>query len=219
MLSSKFNDNFSQWQDVEDKKIENIVNAIFTLNTVASLLEKKKIQIHHDTCLRIYQEIIADTTSSVYLATCAIDKPAHIILRRVLELGIAAVYLWDMPHISYEWQNHDHDLSFSDMLKHLNSSGFKDYVKQQSNENMIDEIINVKECQKIYGELSDIVHGKITSFESDLPNRFSFDENDWASYTELAERVLKIIIRASVSRHSIQSDVLEIFPKSYGVIN
>ena len=59
------------------------------------------------------------------------DKPANIILRRILELGVAAVYLWDMPHEVYSWNNYDQDLSFSAMLTHLNSKGYLAYISKE----------------------------------------------------------------------------------------
>ncbi|WFZ83845.1 hypothetical protein NFK79_17190 [Citrobacter freundii] len=218
LLNEKFSSNFNEWKRIDEKNVDKIFVSIFTLSAIAEILNDKKTSIHHDICLRIFNEIIADTASSVYLSACAMDKPAHIILRRVLELGIASIYLWDMPHIIYSWQNHDHDLSFTDMIKHLNDNGFKDYVRMQNNITSQLKIIDVKECQKIYGDLSDIVHGKITSFETDLPNKFLFDELDWQKFINLAENVLRLIILANITRHNIRDNVLSSYSRSIEVI-
>ncbi len=64
----------------------------------------------------VLREIFADTVVSVYLAGCALDNPAKILGRRVLELGLSVVYLWDQPSHFYGWYNHDEDLSFQEML-------------------------------------------------------------------------------------------------------
>ncbi|MDT0206006.1 hypothetical protein [Serratia marcescens] len=218
LLKNKFLTNFNEWERIEEKNVDKVFVSIFTLNAIAEILSNKKTSIHHDICLRIFNEIIADTASSVYLSACAMDKPAHIILRRILELGVASVYLWDMPHVVYAWENHDHDLSFTEMVKHINEEGFKDYVRMQNNISSEIKIINMKECQNIYGDLSDIVHGKITSFETDLPNKFSFDESDWGKYIFLAEKVLKLIITANVTRHNIRENVLSSYARAREVI-
>ncbi|WP_274850802.1 hypothetical protein [Serratia marcescens] len=218
LLKNKFSTNFNEWERIEEKNVDKVFVSIFTLNAIAEILSNKKTSIHHDICLRIFNEIIADTASSVYLSACAMDKPAHIILRRILELGVASVYLWDMPHVVYAWENHDHDLSFTEMVKHINEEGFKDYVRMQNNISSEIKIINMKECQNIYGDLSDIVHGKITSFETDLPNKFSFDESDWGKYIFLAEKVLKLIITANVTRHNIRENVLSSYARAREVI-
>jgi len=79
-------------------------------------------------------------------------------------------------------------------------------------------LINYAFCQKVYGNLSDIVHGKINSFETDLPNRFSYDEIDWLGFINLAEKVLEIIINANISRHNLKSEILKAYAKSAEVM-
>lgn len=218
MLSDKFNSNFRQWQEIPSKRLDKVMTSIFTLNTVAEVLNGKKNSVHQDVCIKIFNEIIADTSSSLYLSACAIDKPANIVLRRILELGVASIYLWDMPHMVYLWKNHDQDLSFSDMLKHINNKGYMDYFKE--NEKIQGEInvIDANMAQKIYGKLSDVVHGKITSFETDLPNKFTFEYECWERFIGLAEVVLSMIINSNIVRHNIKTEVLVSFPKSSEVI-
>ena len=42
MLSDKFNSNFREWQGIQDKKLDKVIISIFTLNTIAEILNKKK---------------------------------------------------------------------------------------------------------------------------------------------------------------------------------
>lgn len=218
MLSDKFNSNFREWQGIQDKKLDKVIISIFTLNTIAEILNEKKSSVHHDVCIKIFSEIIADTSSSLYLSACAIDKPANIVLRRVLELGVASIYLWDMPHVVYSWKNHDEDLSFSDMLKHITNQGYIDYFTENEKIGGKVCVIDMRKAQKIYGQLSDIVHGKITSFETDLPNKFTFESDDWERFIGLAEVVLGMIINSNIVRHKIKKEVLSSFPKSSEVV-
>jgi len=218
LLSEKFNSNFREWQGIKDNKLDKVIFSIFTLNTIAEILNKKKKSVHHDVCIKIFNEIIADTSSSLYLSACAIDKPAKIVLRRVLELGVASIYLWDMPHIVYSWKNHDEDLSFSDMLKHITNQGYIDYFTENEKIDGKVCVIDTKKAQRIYGELSDVVHGKITSFETDLPNKFTFEREDWERFIELVEVVLGMVINSNIVRHGLKKEVLSSFPKSSEVI-
>ena len=51
MLSDKFNSNFREWQGIQDKKLDKVIISIFTLNTIAEILNKKKTSVHHDVCI------------------------------------------------------------------------------------------------------------------------------------------------------------------------
>ncbi|MFO3907125.1 hypothetical protein [Enterobacter sp. 186315] len=218
LLKDRFDSNFVEWEKSNNKNLNTLMDSIFTINAIGAALSSRKVLVHHHICLKIFDEIIADISSCIFLSACAIDKPAHIILRRVLELGVASVYLWDMPHAVYGWQEHDQDLSYTEMLKHIASESYITYVQRQNE--LIDKpcLINYAFCQKVYGNLSDIVHGKINSFETDLPNRFSYDEIDWLGFINLAEKVLEIIINANISRHNLKSEILKAYAKSAEVM-
>jgi hypothetical protein len=131
---------------------------------------ERKASNHHAICCKIYDEIFSDGISAIYLASNAMVKPANIVLRRIIELGVAAIYLWDMPHAAYSWNDYNLDLRFSEMLKHINSKGYIAYINSENKSNIEEDLISAYRSQKIYGMLSDIIHGKITTFESSLPD-------------------------------------------------
>lgn len=167
---------------------------------------------HRNICCRIYDEIFSDGVSAVYLASCAMDKPANIVLRRILELGVACLYLWDMPHEAHSWDSSDRDLSFTEMLKHINSKGYLSFVSSENNGKEQSGLFPTPRSQEIYGDLSDIVHGKLNTFETALPDRFEFCEKDWLNFVNLAQEVLDIIICASLSRHGVSEKVFNLVP-------
>ena len=67
MLSDKFNSNFREWQGIQDKKLDKVIISIFTLNTIAEILNKKKTSVHHDVCIKIFSEIIARHLLYIFL--------------------------------------------------------------------------------------------------------------------------------------------------------
>lgn len=208
-LNAKFGDNFSKWSGLEDPLLDRVFTGLYCISSVGEILNARKSSKHHDICCKIYDEIFADGASSVYLATIAMDKPASIVLRRILELGVAAVYLWDMPHRAFAWNEHDGDLSFSEMISHLNSKGFTTYVSSEAGTTVsIVELIPTAEAQRLYGNLSDIVHGKITTFETTIPDRFSFNKNDWKEFVLMAEQVIFLLLSLYVARYSIKNEII-----------
>ncbi|WP_429140805.1 hypothetical protein [Aeromonas allosaccharophila] len=212
IINDKFNDNFELWYSLTDHKLEKTFIGLQCISLIGEILSKKKISKHHDICCKIYDEIFSDGVSSIYLASHAMDKPANIILRRIIELGLASIYLWDMPHAAYSWNDYDHDLSFSEMMNHVNSKGYIAYVNSENNGKITSELFSSSRAQKIYGNLSDIIHGKITTFETSTPDRFKFSNNDWNSFIELIEEVVTIIIKALFNRFDISRDVFEKIP-------
>jgi hypothetical protein len=217
-LKDKFNGNFNKCIDLKDDDLQVIFIYLQVISNIGQALKKNSTLKHHSECCLIFDELFADTVSALYLSSCAIDKPALIILRRVLELGLTAVYLWDMPHMAYAWKKYDQDLSFSEMLKHINSEGYLSYVSEETNTQIKTDLFPTDKCQKIYGNLSNIVHGKMYSFESSLPDKFSFVEEEWHSFTVLTESVLKILINGYISRYSLKNIIVQKCPQSKMVL-
>lgn len=126
----------------------------------------------------------------------------------MLELGVAVIYLWDMPHISYSWVFNNHDLSFSEMIKHINSGGYKLYVSEENNISQIEgELIPASTLQKYYGDFSDIVHGSFSTFESEIECRFSYDKSDWNAFVISAEDISQILLDAYILRFNVKAEL------------
>lgn len=217
-LREKFNSNFDLWYTLENGNLQQVFIYLQVLPTIGHALKDHSTLKHHNECCLIFDELFADTVSALYLASCAIDKPALVILRRVLELGLAAVYLWDMPHMAYAWRKNDQDLSFAEMLKHVNSEGYRTYISNETGTRIDKDLFPTDKCHKIYGDLSDIVHGKMCSFESSLPDKFSFVEKEWLDFVRLSEVVLKILIDGYVIRYSLKRILIKKCPQAKNVL-
>jgi hypothetical protein len=155
----------------------------------------------HKALICIFDEIFADTVTSIYLAACALDKPAQMMLRRSLELGVASVYLWDLPHLFWAWKTHDEDLNFNQMIEHLTTPGLKTMIKRENlNYKGNRELLNVSEVKALYRTLSNVIHGKISTFESVLADRFEHTERDWEKHLANVLEVEKLLIELWCSR-------------------
>jgi hypothetical protein len=206
-LNDLFKNNFSEWNELNEHKLDKVIMGLRCIAIIGEALSKRDDLKHHIICCKIYDEIFSDGVSGLYLAAIAMDKPANIVLRRIVELGVAAVYLWDMPHMAYSWNEFDHDLSFSEMLKHVNSKGYIAYVEACNSSEIPKEIYPSSRLQRIYGLLSDVVHGKITTFESSMPNRFKFIESEWLDFVNLAEEIVCILVKAFLVRFELAEEV------------
>lgn len=219
-LNAKFVENFAQWKSLKEPMLDRIFTGLYCISAVGEILNTRKTLKHQEICCKIYDEIFADGVSSIYLTTIAMDKPASIVLRRILELGVAAVYLWDMPHKAFAWKEHDGDLSFSEMISHLNSKGFTTYVTQETGAILPTvELISAVDAQRLYGKLSDIVHGKITTFETIIPDRFIFNEGDWKAFVSIAEEVIFLLLNLFIHRYSIKNEIISKIPNSKKELN
>jgi hypothetical protein len=162
----------------------------------------------------IFNELFADIISSLYLAACALDKPAQIILRRVLELGVAIVYLWDLPHKFWGWKQHAQDLNFSEMLDHLGSPQYTSFISSANTAFSGPQVLKIADAKKIYGSLSDTVHGKISTLESVLPNRFKYSKEDWELHLSLVNTVEDMLLYLFQNRFKeVSSNIHEQFPQ------
>lgn len=213
-LNKKFNSNFQECTAIDNSKLDKSFNGLHCIAAVGEILSTRKGSKHHEICCKVYDEIFSDGVSSIYLAANAMDKPANIVLRRILELGLAAIYLWDMPHMAFSWNHYDQNLSFSEMLNHINSKGYISYVNNENQTKIENEIIPSNRAQKIYGMLSDIVHGKITTFESSMPDRFKFVKEEWGQFIELVDEVITILINAFILRFNIADEVFIKVPQA-----
>ncbi|OFY62315.1 MAG: hypothetical protein A3H98_13565 [Bacteroidetes bacterium RIFCSPLOWO2_02_FULL_36_8] len=170
----------------------------------------------------IYPEIFTDLSVSIYLSCCAIDNSPKILLRRVLELGIAIVYLWDMPYKYWNWKKNDdynNDLNFKEMLDYLNNAGYIDFVNYE-NSSSITEFINKNVINKVYRELSNVIHGKLENFESNNPDRFNHKKEDLIhilNYTLKIENILLSIWKARFPIHfsKMEKELLAISKYNY----
>lgn len=198
-LEQSLTENGAELEEIEVKS-----RAAYYLGEILS--QDRNISDTQREITKIFHEIFTDLTIVSYLSCCAIDNSPRIILRRILELGVATVYLWDLPYKFWNWNNYDdysNDLNFKDMLDYLNNRGHIDLVNKEAGSNL-KSLINKELSSKIYRELSNVIHGKSITFESLDESSFSYQKEDLLNlieYTIAIENILMSIWKARFPKY------------------
>ena len=106
----------------------------------------------------------------------------------------------------------DQDLNFNEMLKHLTDKGYLSYLNDCISFNKTSQFLRAEELQKIYRKLSNTIHGKISTFETNLKDRFQHNKSDWSDHLSLVEKVLDEIINVLLKRFDVKSNLNEKIP-------
>lgn len=202
-LNTKFTTNLTNFLaegEMACKEIDLKARAIAAIGQIA--LEEQALDPNRTEIAFIFNEVFSDIILSIYFTACALDKPAQSNLRRALELGVAIVYLWDLPHVFWSWKVHDSDLNFNDMLDHLSKDGYKSFLKSMNSQYTGDSLFDYNEARRLYRILSNTIHGKIFTHESNLPDRFSYNFEDWQLNLDLIGRVQVILLQLYKNRFS-----------------
>jgi hypothetical protein len=211
-LHKKFEDNINKAFEEEIPQLDEMeikARAIFYFGEI--LESDSSITDSQKEVAKIYNELFTDFTIASYLSCSGIDNGARIVLRRILELGIATVYLWDLPEKYWNWRNYDDygsDLNFKDMLDHVNNRGYIDFI---NNENSSEEtnLVNKDRLNKIYRELSNVIHGKSKTFESSEESSFEFQKADLESLATYTLKIQNNLISMWRKRFPSQFEQLE----------
>lgn len=180
------------------KRLDRKARTFVALGQVIS--EDNSLLPHQKEIVTVFNEVFADVILSIYFSACGLYKPAQMVLRRALELGMAIIYLWDLPQEFWSWNAHDVDLNFKEMLDFLMKDSYKTFLKSLAPSYGGGDLFNQKEARDIYRILSNTIHGKMTTHISYLPNRFSHDASAWRDHLKLVERVLDLLIPISYGR-------------------
>lgn len=167
-------------------------------------------------CEELLDEIFSDFSLAMYFCAGGLIIPSQMSTRRAFELGVAAIYLWDLPHAFWGWRNRDDDLSFSGMIAHLNSTGYLEYLGQLHNSPNIGSMCKQAEFQKIYRELSNTVHGKTSNLPPLSPERFDLEcsQEFVIQQFELIERAQASILRLIFGRFErLEEKIQEAMPQ------
>jgi hypothetical protein len=204
-ISVKFNSNFDAFVLENNPIYEDIEIKSRIIAELGHILSKEKLlQSSQRELTQIFDEIFADVIISVYFTGCALDKPAHAVLRRAFELGIAIVYLWDLPHAFWSWKSHDTDLNFNDMLDHVSKPGYRSFLVSVNSQFHEEQLFDYSEARKLYRTLSNTIHGKISTHESNLPNRFVYMSADCNANLGLIIKVQNILLEVFKNRFTDQ---------------
>jgi hypothetical protein len=197
--------------EFEGREVRIRATAIF-----GDLIKAHASSHHHKRIPGLCTEMFADMIISTYFAATGLGTPAQMLLRRVLELGVATVYLWDLPHEFFGWEQFDKDLNFNDMLDHITSSQYIAYVHSDRPESKGRFPINASSAKELYGSLSDTIHGKITKLSSSLPDRFGFQEEAFVQHLKNIDLIGEILIDLWSFRFPVQvGELYALLPPLY----
>lgn len=166
-------------------------------------------------CAEILDEIFTDFTLAMYLFSIGLIVPARMSVRRAFELGLASVYMWDLPHEYWGWRQRDQDLSFSNMVSHLNSAGYLAHLAHTHGGSHAASICDQAKFQLFYRELSNTVHGKLNGLPPLSPERFATEKNGQVLHLKLMIDVQAEIIRLLFGRFpGLKTKIEKIFPQT-----
>jgi hypothetical protein len=184
----------------DEASVQSVEKDIRLLPKVGAVLQGCALTKTQQEIAKLPDEIFADLVCAMYLASCGLDVPARMLLRRSLEVGVASLFLWDQPQTFWAWKEHDEDLSFKEMLERISSPKYQTFVKNENSCYDGGEIINQSSCNAHYRKFSNVMHGKISSFESLNPERFKHSPADWGTQLGDIRAVTHIVLTAWAKR-------------------
>lgn len=210
-LAAQFTQNFTTAFSLLVPEIKRVELKSRCLSSIGEILHSKcATSDTQKQIATIFDEVFADCVCSIYLAGQGLDKPAQLVLRRVLELGLAAVYLWDQPHILWGWKEFDEDLRFTEITTYLSTPSYLRFVASENKQVDPTPIFDASIARNEYRALSNTVHGKISTFESPLIDRFRHSDGDWKSHLARLEAIQDLLINATCARFAAVRENLKI---------
>ena len=149
---------------------------------------------------KVPEEVFADVVSSMYLGAIGFAKPAHMTIRRAVELGLALVYLWDLPHVFWGWKECDKDLSFSEMIEHLDSKSYRSFLANAIGFPANAALVDLKRLREIYRITSNTTHGRISTHKVLMSDGFSHVPAEWSDCLNLLDSATSEVIRLWFNR-------------------
>jgi len=193
-LHKKFGENFSASKsgrhqadaaEAQARKISEVAQELFARTAPDS----------HQSLLATYlDEVFADAICALFLASCGLNVPARMLLRRSLELGVVVVAYWDDPASFYQWRDHDCDVRFSTLIAQLTREGYLTLLAKVNAGTRIDEKAVFGGLAALYGDLSDVVHPKPHNFATGGKRNYSFESDEFSCTVALAERVYRAVL-------------------------
>lgn len=159
-------------------------------------------------CSDILDEIFADFSQAMYLFSVGLIVPARMLVRRALELGVASVYMWDIPHEYWGWRKHDDDLGFSKMIEHLSSERYTTYLTNICGQKICNQGA-FKDFKDFYRSLSNTVHGKSDYLAPLSPERYKSNDNNIETHLETTINVQCALLKLWCGRFVGLGSIIE----------
>ena len=208
-LHLKFADNFNGSRSMHTQAIEVERQARSLAGTSSQLQRLSSNSPHQFALIKCLDEIFGDSMCALYLACCGMTVPARMLLRRSLELGLVVVAYWDSPVDYWNWQEHDEDIRFSTLFAHLQSPAYKTMCQQQFPVSSVDSSDSLNSLEKLYKDLSNVVHPKPYNFSTAGATAYSFQSADMTKTLAYASQILSVISITLAARFASLSSICD----------
>ncbi len=180
-------------QTLDDNSLDDIM---MHLNAIVSI--DNELGITNESILVMWNEIVSDAISCVYLATSGFYHPAIVVLRSILELGCTSLFFYDHKIECHFYKEFDalSDYYVSTLVTHHNffttryiKAFYSDIDKIQTNENSVSSNLKL-----LYGTLSDSVHGRYKSLTKTTSFNIAYQKSHYKSFQDIYCDVLGMLI-------------------------
>lgn len=189
-IHAKFSLNFQSAMRADDSLLKEVELKTRFIYNIGSELSNAQSTNTRREIIKIFDELFSDMTVCIYFSTCCIYNASYIIMRRVLELGIAILYFWDMPHKYWGWKtipSHESDLNFKENIEYLSSTQYAEYLKHEFG---IDNwVVDKVKFNAYYRAFSNTIHGKLDTFVTNTEKSFEHSDKE---FFENIRQILKI---------------------------
>lgn len=186
-------------KSLEDNDYTEILNKIDITIDILDGIKKLNPKIEE-----LWNELASDVLASIYSASSGFYRHAILALRSVLEIGCNTFYYLD-HNIEYEMFikfNTKADKYVSSLVndhafftsKYI-STFYSDIDKIQTAPDSVSVYLKT-----LYGELSDIVHGRYNSLTKKQSLQIKYSKKEFKSYEQFLSRVLSILCTMYVLR-------------------
>lgn len=195
---SEFKESISKQIDkIQDVTLadNNIDEILENLNTMLNIYEK--IKEDDQELIKVWNDIIADIISAIYVGNSGLYRLACISLRSILELACSSFFYYDHKIEYYIFMEHDAkaDKYVSTLINDYNfystkyiKSFYKEIESVQKKEDSVKE-----ELKNLYIVLCEIVHGKYKYLTKRADLTIEYNKTDFKFFEKLLKRVLSII--------------------------
>lgn len=189
------------FQPTNEIRIETVNNNNCSdlLENLNDLLKVRDLIIEkNQECGELWNEICIDLLAIINSALSGFYRTAIIGLRSVFEMGCSSIFYIDHPIEFYMFQkeNSKADKYVSTLVSEYNFFKTK-YIKafySQIEERQKDEDSIAKFLQKLYGELSDVVHGRYNKLANVGNFHIDYNIRQYKKFEELYMKTVGILI-------------------------